>query len=143
MNNLKDDIEKLIPNDLVLLDLIQDNSRQALTLVVDGEKTIDLKRTAILSRRLQDSGLLDEIYPGGFQLEVTSPGIDAPLKHPFQYKKNIGRKLTVLSITEDTPIVIKLNAVDKVGFSGITLSGETVRYNYDHIQTAKVLIEFS
>jgi ribosome maturation factor RimP len=33
-----------------------------------------------------------------FSLEVTTPGIDAPLCNPRQYRKNIGRTLAVVKI---------------------------------------------
>ena len=39
-----------------------------------------------------NSEIISLQYPNGVQIEVTSPGIDAPLEHPFQYKKNINRK---------------------------------------------------
>lgn len=143
MNNLKDKIKNLIPEDLVLLDLIEDGSRQAFKLVVDGKKPMDLKSTAQLARSVRDSGLLEELYPAGFQLEVTSPGIDAPLQHPFQFEKNVGRKLKVLCVDDDNPIVLKLISVDESGFTGITKNGEDVRFEYENIRTAKVLIEFN
>ena len=34
--------------------------------------------------------------PGNFELEVSSPGLDEPLKLPRQYKKNIGRAVEVV-----------------------------------------------
>ena len=39
--------------------------------------------------------VLNKYLPEDFQLEVSSPGIDSPLPHPFQYKKNIGRQLKI------------------------------------------------
>jgi ribosome maturation factor RimP len=42
------------------------------------------------------------IYPeGDFSLEVSSPGIDEPLKLHRQYKKNIGRNIEVV-FNDDT-----------------------------------------
>ena len=143
MNNLKNKIKNLIPEDLVLLDLIEDSSRNAFKLVVDGRKHMNLKSTAQLARRVQDSGLLEELYPAGYQLEVTSPGIDAPLQHPFQFEKNVGQKLKVHCFDGDIPIILKLLSVDESGFKGITKNGENVKFEYKNIQTAKVLIEFS
>ena len=36
------------------------------------------------------------MYPNGMALHVSSAGVDTPLKHDYQYRKNIGR---VISIT--------------------------------------------
>jgi len=42
------------------------------------------------------------MYPdGNFSLEVSSPGVDEPLKLLRQYKKNIGRTVEV-QLTDDT-----------------------------------------
>jgi len=46
-----------------------------------------------LYRQIEESGL----YPdGNFSLEVSSPGLDEPLKMNRQYKKNIGRYVEVI-----------------------------------------------
>ena len=43
------------------------------------------------------SGKLDEedLFPGGYRLNVSSPGLDRPLADIRQYKKNIGRHCEV------------------------------------------------
>lgn len=46
-----------------------------------------------LYRQIEESGL----FPGGdFSLEISSPGLDEPLKLHRQYVKNIGRDVEVL-----------------------------------------------
>src|SRR6476619_4713909 len=45
-----------------------------------------------LYKYIEETGL----FPGGFSLEVSSPGVDEPLKLHRQYKKNTGRKVEVL-----------------------------------------------
>ncbi len=42
---------------------------------------------------IEESGL---VPPDDFSLEVSSPGLDEPLKLYRQYKKNVGRKVEVL-----------------------------------------------
>src|SRR6185312_12920485 len=46
-----------------------------------------------LYKYIEESGLFSG---GNFSLEVSSPGIDEPLKLHRQYKKNIGRKIEVM-----------------------------------------------
>lgn len=41
-----------------------------------------------LYKHLEESGLFED---GNFSLEVSSPGVDEPLKKHRQYKKNLGR----------------------------------------------------
>ncbi len=64
---------------------------------LDGDKGISIERCVAYNRQLykmiEESGL----FPADdFSLEVSSPGLDEPLKLFRQYKKNIGRKVEVL-----------------------------------------------
>ena len=54
--------------------------------------------TTTISMAINDSGILEELYPNGMALHVSSAGVDTPLKYDYQYQKNIGR---VISITVD------------------------------------------
>jgi ribosome maturation factor RimP len=55
------------------------------------EKCISINRA--LYRKIEEAGM----FPGGdFSLEVSSPGLDEPLKLFRQYKKNIGRPVEVI-----------------------------------------------
>jgi len=65
-------------------------------IIIDGDKGITIEDCATLSRELSkwfdESQLLDESY----MLEVSTPGLDQPLKLRRQYVKNIGRRLKVV-----------------------------------------------
>ncbi len=63
---------------------------------LDGDKGINIDKCIKFNRalrsRIDESGIFPE---GEFSLEVSSPGIDEPLKSMRQYKKNIGRKVEI------------------------------------------------
>src|SRR5689334_14315875 len=65
-----------------------------ITVVVDGDDGITIDDCAKLSRSLSDSinqsALLED-----YNLEVTTPGIDQPLKLLRQFKKHTGRNLKI------------------------------------------------
>jgi ribosome maturation factor RimP len=62
------------------------------------EKCIKINRA--LYRQMEEMGM----YPDGdFSLEVSSPGIDEPLKLHRQYKKNIGRFVAVTTLDDKKP----------------------------------------
>jgi ribosome maturation factor RimP len=70
------------------------------------EKCVHFNRA--LYRAIEESGL----FPGGdFSLEVSSPGLDEPLKQMRQYKKNIGRnvELVLQDGTKITGRLIEMN----------------------------------
>lgn len=54
------------------------------------EKSISVNRK--LYAELEASGMFPD---GDFSLEVSSPGVDEPLVQMRQYKKNVGRKVTI------------------------------------------------
>lgn len=63
---------------------------------IDGDKGISIEKCVYFNRRLykkiEDAGM----FPSGdFSLEVSSPGVDKPLKLHRQYLKNIGRNIEV------------------------------------------------
>jgi ribosome maturation factor RimP len=82
-----------------------------LKVFLDGDNGITIEKCVQVNRKLYK--LIEEtgMYPDGeFSLEVSSPGLDEPLKMHRQYTKNIGREVEVL-FTDDTRKEGKLIAV--------------------------------
>ena len=71
------------------------------TVSVDGDQGIMIDDCAALSRALNES--LEGEISDPYTLEVSTPGLDHPLKLKRQYKKNIGRGLKV--VRKDKSIV--------------------------------------
>ena len=71
------------------------NNPKRLLVILDGDKGISIDDCAELSRNL--SNALDEtnLVEGAFVLEVSTPGLDQPLKNRRQYVKNVGRNVRV------------------------------------------------
>lgn len=66
---------------------------------IDGDQGVSIERLVYYNRKLykeiEESGL----YPdGNFSLEVSSPGLDEPLKMHRQYQKNVGRFVEVTDL---------------------------------------------
>ncbi|HEY4197333.1 MAG TPA: ribosome assembly cofactor RimP [Mucilaginibacter sp.] len=80
--------------DLFLVD-VKMHSNGKLIILVDGDKGIGIADCAAISRHvgfhLEEENVLDTAY----NLEVSSPGLDAPLVLPRQYVKNVGRTLAI------------------------------------------------
>lgn len=67
-----------------------------LKVYIDGDKGISIEKCVYFNRLLYKK--IDEanLFPSGdFSLEVSSPGVDKPLKLHRQYLKNIGRNIEV------------------------------------------------
>ena len=66
---------------------------------LDGDNGLPIEKCVYFNRQLYK--LIDEsnlFPPGEFSLEVSSPGVDEPLKMHRQYNKNIGRLVEVIFI---------------------------------------------
>ena len=64
---------------------------------IDADEGINLATLIDYNRKLYKLVEESSLYPDGdFSLEVSSPGLDEPLKKHRQYKKNIGRYVDVL-----------------------------------------------
>ncbi len=73
----------------------QPNSR-VLTIYADTESGITLEEITRLTREIEDVLDMYDPIPGHYRLEVSSPGVNWPLTEPWQFRKNIGRKLRVI-----------------------------------------------
>src|SRR3954471_15147279 len=90
-------IEPLLVDDIFLVEIkIKPTNNFKIYLDADSglgiEKCIKINRA--LYKKIEEMGM----YPDGdFSLEVSSPGVDEPLKLLRQYKKNIGRNVEVVT----------------------------------------------
>lgn len=89
---------------------------------IDGDEGVPLSDLVKYNRRLykvfEETGLYPE---GDFSLELSSPGLDEPLKMHRQYKKNIGRFVEVLM----NDAVKKEGKLVEVTEQGIIIESET------------------
>ena len=100
---------------LIDFDVLEENS---IRVVIDGDNGVLVKDCMYISRAIEHN-LDREEYD--FSLEVTSTGATTPLSINRQYKKNIGRIITVKAVENQT-FEAKLVEADD---SGITLEWKT------------------
>src|SRR5690349_16643732 len=64
---------------------------------IDADQGISIDKLVQLNRKLYKDIEESNFFPNGdFSLEVSSPGLDEPLRMVRQYRKNIGRDVEVL-----------------------------------------------
>jgi len=88
--------------ELVDVEVKGQGARRLIRLVADADDGLDVDVIATLSRRV--GGALDDqdLIPSSYTLEVTSPGIDRPLRSPRDFARNVGRQVRVVR-REDVP----------------------------------------
>ena len=140
MDKINNIIADIMPKDLVLIHLEQDKSN--IRIIVDGIKSVDLDTTAYIAKKIRNSESLNKYLPEDFRLEVSSPGIDSPLTHPFQYKKNIGRQLKIKESSTSNEIKVNLAQVLEDGIVTTDNKGKTIKFKFDEIESATIITVF-
>lgn len=77
---------------------IQEHKNHTIAVFVDSDENLDINTCAVLSRTLEAFIEEHQLLPEKYTLEVSSPGLDNPLKLMRQYKKNIGRTLEITTM---------------------------------------------
>ena len=142
MLSLKENIAKVIPDNLFFLDLVENKAQSRIKVVIDSIESIDLKTTTSIARDIRNSEIISSQYPDGVQIEVTSPGIDSPLVHPFQFKKNVNRSINIKTFENIEPFILQLTDVYENSFEGILETGNRSRYKFEEIESATIQIKF-
>jgi ribosome maturation factor RimP len=96
------------PN-LFLVD-VKMHSNGKLMILVDGDMGIGIDDCVAISRHVGFHLEEENVIGTAYNLEVSSPGIDAPLTSLRQYVKNIGRNLAI-KMADGTKREGKLNGI--------------------------------
>ena len=133
-------METVISADVYIVDL---NLRgrtgsRVVEVYLDSDEGLGVDQLASFSREI--SFLLEsaDIVKGKYNLNVSSPGADRPLKLPRQFAKHVGRTLEVKT-QSDEHVQGKLKAVKD---QQVVLFGESgeVSVPFEDIQEAKVML---
>jgi ribosome maturation factor RimP len=101
MDSIRGMIEEILRDEPVyfLVDL-KIKPTNNIKVFLDGDSGITIEKCVRVNRMLYKKLEEAALYPeGDFSLEVSSAGLDEPLKSMRQYKKNIGRPVEI-SLTE-------------------------------------------
>ena len=92
---LEDIIDSLLGKKIFIVSVKQDLHQDLVRLIVDAEHHVCLDETTEIARQIRGSKDIQSMFPNGVRIEVSTPGIMAPLELDYQFKKNIGRKLNI------------------------------------------------
>jgi ribosome maturation factor RimP len=142
--NLSAEIVQKLNFFLIDFNIRGDQRKQIIEVFVDGEKNVSADDLAEISREInsaiEEKNLIDKSY----RLDVSTPGVDRPLKFLQQFSKHVNRNFE---------IIIK-NDKEEQKFTGklLTVNGENLHFNvngkelivkFNNTIKAKVLISFS
>ena len=145
--NIKEIVVKVVEKSgFMLIDCILRGTEhnRVIEVYFDGEKDVSADDCASVSREIE-SHLKDLLvkHPD-FRLDVSSPGIDRPLKFLKQYQKHINRKFDISYVLgeEINKLSGKLAAVNGEHLTFISNNKEVI-INFNNITKANVEVSFS
>jgi ribosome maturation factor RimP len=135
----------LAGTDKFLVDiLIQPVNR--ISVFIDGDNGISIDDCRKISRSLEEMLTSDN---EDFELNVSSPGLDRPLKLARQYLKNIGRGIEISTVLGEK-VEGTLTSIDDKGLELIAIVKDKKKKEiqnkisllFEDIKTAKIKIDF-
>ncbi|MGQ9642432.1 MAG: ribosome maturation factor RimP [Ignavibacterium sp.] len=150
MDKIKEKILKIIQNsisetDFLLVDLNirGDQRKRIIEVFVDSSKNVSADDLAELSSKINET-LSETEDIGNYRLDVSTPGVDRPLKFIEQYPKNVNRNFELEYHFGDEVKKVKARLVSVNG-NELTFNDGRNEFliNYNQIIKAKVLISFS
>jgi ribosome maturation factor RimP len=81
--------------DLVDVELRREGKRRVLRVTVDREGGLDLDTIAEVSERVSRRLDVEGFDPGPYALEVSSPGLERPLRGPADFGRHVGQEVRV------------------------------------------------
>jgi len=125
--------------ELVELEYKREGRQMMLRLYIDREGGVSLDDCAAVSRELSAVLDIEDIVPGRYTLEVSSPGLNRPLKSRADYERYCGRLVRIRTFEP---------FADDAGNRRKTFLGELVRLDGDLVrlrlregQTAAIPLE--
>ena len=94
-------LEPLLEGTDIFIVSIKIKPTNNIKIFLDADGGFSIDKATSINKRLYAAMDAEGMYPDGdFSLEVSSPGVDEPLTQNRQYKKNVGRKVTVTDNTD-------------------------------------------
>jgi ribosome maturation factor RimP len=151
MNLLKENIAKISEEiaqklGFFIVDIIfrGDQRKRIIEVFVDGEKNISADDLAQISREINSVIEGQNLIKESYRLDVSTPGVERPLKYLKQFPKHTNRNF---EITYNTGDVEKTITGKLLGIKGEELTFLSEKNNliveFKNITKAKVLISFS
>ncbi len=139
VNRIKEEAENL-GYLFIDMDFRGDNRNHILEIYIDSEVGVTTVDCARVSRAVGEMIEEEELITSKYRLDVSSPGVDRPLKYIQQFKKNIERSFE-LQLEDGSEFEGKLLELDNDDLK-FQIKKEIKVINIKNIKSAKVLIRF-
>jgi len=150
MTSMKEKANEIIgriveANDCYLIDVAINlqGARQFIKVIAESDKGINIEQIVRITKEVKADVEFYALMPDAYQLEVTSPGVDYPLKTRRDFLRNTGRivKIRVEIDGVKSSVDGKIVSTDETGVMLETAKGNRV-FAYSNIEFGKVLTKW-
>jgi len=137
-------VESVLPSmglELVEIQYRQEGEGWVLRLFLDGPDGIGLDQCGKVSRELSFFLDVEDLIPHPFNLEVSSPGLERPLRNMADFKRFSGKKARVKlrrPMAGQKVFIGLIGELDEFGFDLLLEDGTTTRFLMDQIKKARL-----
>jgi ribosome maturation factor RimP len=125
--------------DLVDVTFGRESGRRILRVTVDREGGVDLETISQISQKVSRRLDLEGFEPGPYALEVSTPGIERPLRRPQDFRRAVGERVQVK--TEEGVLVGELRAAEDDAIRIAGAEGERL-LALEEVAAAKTVVDW-
>ena len=122
----------------------REHGRRVLRVTVDREGGVDLDSITEASERISRRLDVEEFDPGPYQLEVSSPGVERPLRGASDFARSVGERVRVRTTAPVEGSRTHAGTVVAAGDQGVTIAtGDGQRtIGYEDIASARTVFDW-
>jgi len=130
--------------ELVDVEVLGSGDGRVLRLSVDCEGGVDLGVITDVSQAVSPALDADDPFAGAYTLEVSSPGVERPLRTPAQFERAVGQKISVKTHADLDGARRHVGVLVAADDEGITLDvdGAERRMRFDQMAKARTVFEW-
>lgn len=143
IQNIVDEIVE--KNGFLLVDFVLrgNKTNRIIEVFIDNKKGVSTDECAEISRLITDKLDEEDIIDSKYRLDVSSPGLDKPLKYLVQFERHIERKMSITYNTDDVSQSFEGKLLRIEGERLVFQKGkDEITLDFNQIKKAKVLISF-
>jgi ribosome maturation factor RimP len=114
-------------------------ARNLLRVFIDKDGGVTLSDCENLSRQLSAVLDVNDLLKDAYVLEVSSPGIDRPLRTDHDYQRSVGRNVRITFEDQSGKVMQSVGLLTAIDNDTVTIEhqGATARIDRDHIKRAQ------
>jgi ribosome maturation factor RimP len=130
--------------ELVDVTFRREGGGKILRVTIDRQGGVDLETIAEVSQRVSRRLDVEGFDPGPYSLEVSSPGVERPLRRPEDFSRRVGETVKVRTSEPVEGLVVHRGRLVAAGQDGVTIDTESGERTlaYGDIASARTVFEW-